>query len=412
LTGTSDVDLDLDLTETAIIVPELGIDKKFGQRVTVTLDLNLENEALTAVSDLEISGRAFSLDNGNIKFRNAGNEPVITQASLQNMAFNENRISVAMKEEGGTLKTNVTGSFFDARPILGKEKDEQIQAQISPSSVNRPEEYGITVSEMRTSDDATLKNVVAYMRLSRDENLEQFEMDADLGLEGQSGSLHVRYLPETEDGLTLRIESNNAGETLRSFDLYPYIQGGELQVAGIPLAGGRFGDVRGKARINNFSIVEAPVLLRLVNALSFQNFMQAGRLSFTRLESDFEWKQKAEGDLYTISNGTTSGTSVALTFDGFVDTAEKNMEITGTAAPLSEINNFIGKIPIIGQLLTGGDALLAATYSIRGDHADPSVSVNPLSILTPGIVRKMLFENNPKSNTEDRPQNPQKESGQ
>ncbi len=412
LGGNADIDLDLDLTETAIIVSELGIDKKFGQRVTATLDLDLQNEALTAVNDLKISGRALSLGNGNIKFRNVGSEPVITQASLQNMAFNENRMSVIMKEEGGTLKTNVTGAFFDARPVLGKEKDEQIQAQISPSSIKRPEEYGITVAQMRTSDDATLKNVVAYMRLRRDENLEQFEMDADLGANGKKGTLNVRYLPETEDGLTLRIESNNAGETLRALDLYPYIQGGELQVAGVPLAGGRFGDVRGKARINNFSVAEAPVLLRLINALSFQNFMQAGALAFTRLEADFEWKQKAEGDLYTISNGTTSGTSVALTFDGFVDTAEKNMEITGTAAPLSEINNFIGKIPLIGQLLTGGDALLAATYSIRGDPDDPSVGVNPLSILTPGIVRKLLFENNPKSDTQDRPKTPQKERRQ
>jgi hypothetical protein len=60
----------------------------------------------------------------------------------------------------------------------------------------------------------------------------------------------------------------------------------------------------------------------------------------------------------------------------------------------------IGNIPIIGQILTGGDALLAATYTISGDPDDPSVGVNPLSVLAPGIIRKMLFENTPVS--EDR----------
>jgi len=131
--------------------------------------------------------------------------------------------------------------------------------------------------------------------------------------------------------------------------------------------------------------------VRLLNALSFKE--PSNSLNFTRLESNFEWRLGNNGDIYRIENGTTTGASIGLTFDGIVDTGKGTMDIKGTAAPLSQLNNFISNIPIIGDILTGGGgALLAATYSIRGNTDDPSVSVNPLSVLTPGIVRKLLFE--------------------
>ncbi len=391
------INLNLDLTNTLAIVPSLGLDKPSGQKANATTNITLKNGDLTAVKNLKISGAGLSLASGNIEFKTVNGEPLITKAALKNMAFNENRISILMAEHDGMLKTNVTGSFLDARPILSRKKEEGDGRQAE----GRPREYGVDVLEMRTADDTTIKNPKAYIRLDQTGKADKLELDAKLGANGQAGDLYVRYTPDVPDGLTLRVESNNAGETLRAFDLYPYINGGQLQIAGVPLQGGRFGDVRGKARINDFQASNAPVLLRLVNALSFQSFLQAGALNFTRLESDFEWKLGDMGDIYTISNGTTSGTSVALTFDGFVNTADKNINITGTAAPLSEINNFVGKIPILGNILTGGGALLAATYSIKGDPSDPSVTVNPLSILTPGIIRKMLFENTPQSATEN-----------
>jgi hypothetical protein len=69
------------------------------------------------------------------------------------------------------------------------------------------------------------------------------------------------------------------------------------------------------------------------------------------------------------------------------------MNIEGTAIPLSDINKILGKIPLIGDLLLGGNSgLIAATYGIHGKTEQPEVIVNPLSVLAPGIVRKILFE--------------------
>ena len=47
---------------------------------------------------------------------------------------------------------------------------------------------------------------------------------------------------------------------------------------------------------------------------------------------------------------------------------------------------------IIGDILTGGDALFAATYSMKGPSSNPKITMNPLSVLAPGFLRKILFE--------------------
>jgi hypothetical protein len=61
---------------------------------------------------------------------------------------------------------------------------------------------------------------------------------------------------------------------------------------------------------------------------------------------------------------------------------------------MDTLNKVLGKIPLVGNILTGGEGggVFAATYSIKGSSDDPRVSVNPLSVLTPGILRRILWE--------------------
>ena len=94
-----------------------------------------------------------------------------------------------------------------------------------------------------------------------------------------------------------------------------------------------------------------------------------------------------------MRNGRTSGSSVGLTFEGKIDKREDLTDIGGTVVPVTFVNDFISNIPLIGTLLTGGEgALIAATYSIKGPVKTPTVMVNPLSALTPGILRRIFFE--------------------
>ncbi len=60
--------------------------------------------------------------------------------------------------------------------------------------------------------------------------------------------------------------------------------------------------------------------------------------------------------------------------------------------PAYALNSALGRIPLIGRLFSPerGGGLVAVDYGVSGALADPSVTVNPLSALTPGFLRGLF----------------------
>jgi hypothetical protein len=76
-----------------------------------------------------------------------------------------------------------------------------------------------------------------------------------------------------------------------------------------------------------------------------------------------------------------------------VDMNSGRANLHGTLVPFSMFNRILGSIPLIGDILTGGDGggVLAVAYDIKGSLADPKIDVNPVSLLTPGFLRNLFF---------------------
>ena len=54
----------------------------------------------------------------------------------------------------------------------------------------------------------------------------------------------------------------------------------------------------------------------------------------------------------------------------------------------------LGKIPLVGSLLSGKDGtIFAANYSISGGIDDPAININPLSTLTPNSIKEIWEKN-------------------
>ena len=66
-------------------------------------------------------------------------------------------------------------------------------------------------------------------------------------------------------------------------------------------------------------------------------------------------------------------------------------------APAYGLNTFLGKIPLVGTLLSGKDGtIFAVNYQIAGNIDEQSIDINPLSALSPNSVKdlwKEYFEN-------------------
>jgi uncharacterized protein YhdP len=84
-----------------------------------------------------------------------------------------------------------------------------------------------------------------------------------------------------------------------------------------------------------------------------------------------------------------------VTANGRFELGAQRLDMQGTIVPAYTLNSIIGNVPVLGSLLLGGDGqgLFAATYRATGSVTDPQISVNPLSALTPGFLRRLLQPN-------------------
>ena len=81
-----------------------------------------------------------------------------------------------------------------------------------------------------------------------------------------------------------------------------------------------------------------------------------------------------------------------MTATGRLDFGRKTVDLKGTIVPAYFFNSLPGRIPLIGGMFSPekGSGLFAANYGLNGPLADPSISINPLSALTPGFTRRFF----------------------
>ncbi len=203
--------------------------------------------------------------------------------------------------------------------------------------------------------------------------------------------LKIDFRPDGDDGYGLTIEANDAGAVLRALDILDTIQGGRLAIVGRSEGPLPASPLEARIEARDYVVVDAPLLARLLTVASLtgiSDLLSGKGVRFERLIGAF-----------TLEDGTLRtdlirayGASLGLTAKGEIDFDSARVDLKGTVVPAYSLNRVLGKIPLLGWLLTGGEGegLLAVTYHMTGDLGDPEVSVNPLSALTPGFLRGLF----------------------
>lgn len=384
------IDVKGDLTPTALHIDPLNYKKEGGVAGKLSLKAYMQGEDLKRVDTLSLETKDFLLSSGNLAFRKlADGSTDIAKGSFPNAKLGETQADVGFEVNNeGVLKIVADGSVLDISGFLGGDKKEK---------ENQEEEKPMIISAsaplVLAHEGEELKDMKVYLETNSFGDVTRLELDAKAG----AGDMYMRFKPEEESGKrTFRMESGDAGYTLKAFGLYDKMRGGKMTIYGVPQGTDLLGNLYGTARIDNFKVKSTPVLAKLLGAMSLTgltNLLNNEGVSFGRLESDFEWQFRKNGNYLVMNDGRTSGSSLGLTFDGIVNQGTNEMDIRGTIVPISGVNNVIGGIPVLGNILTGGSgSLIATTYTVSGQANDPKVSVNPLSMLAPGFLRKILFE--------------------
>ena len=395
--GNAVIDVKGVMAPTIVHIEPFQYRKEPGVAGDFSLQAIVKNDVIQEIDRFNLKTTGLELNDARILFRTLNNNEVeIARGNITSAILGRTKAKVDFEvTPDNVLKVVANGPVVDLSAFLDQDKKTNPVWQNPKESNGQAMKISFKADKVFTVKDEFIRGAQFYVETDGESDITRIEIDAKVG---DQGDFYVRFKPEGDVGQrTFRLESSDAGATLKAFDLYKDMRGGSILIYGRPQRGDFKGDIYGTAQIENFSVVNAPALARLLGAMSLsgvQDTLSTKGVSFTKLEAGFEWRFRDEGNLLVIKDGRTSGSSLGLTFEGVNDMGAETIDISGTVIPLSGVNKVIGDIPLIGDILTGGSAggLFAATYTMSGPSKDPKVIVNPLSVLTPGIFRKMLFE--------------------
>ncbi|WP_295315623.1 hypothetical protein [Roseobacter sp.] len=179
----------------------------------------------------------------------------------------------------------------------------------------------------------------------------------------------------------VRITAADAGAVVAAAGVLKQGRGGKLELVLTPVGTG--GAFDGTLKVTDISVVDAPTMAALLNAVSIVglvNEIGGDGIYFSQVDADF----RLAPSRITLREASAVGSSIGLSMDGVFVPDTGQIAMQGVISPVYLLNS-------IGSVFTRkGEGLFGFNYSIRGTTAAPQVSVNPLTALTPGGIRDLF----------------------
>jgi hypothetical protein len=291
------------------------------------------------------------------------------------------------RSDDGNLQVALTGAYLDlsgALPGIGALGDANERGG-APLSVEADVDTLTLGAGMyvRNADVSWLSTVNGMQKLSatgKTDDGSEFNIDLD-------GS--------SPEGTRIKVVSSDAGFIASAFLELDFLEGGRLDLDGLLARDGqpsRFDIVITNGRLHN-----APFLTQILSLASLRGLadtLGGDGVLFSRIDIPLT----IAGDRYVVTGGKAQGPALGLTVNGYLG-ADNDISVDGVLVPSFGMNSALGGIPIIGDLVVGrdGEGVFSLTYSVRGSLEKANVSVNPLSALAPGVIRR-IFENPAETN--------------
>ncbi len=356
----------IDLTKADVYIPALALKKVRGKNGQLKIDFTKDNKSTFKYFqvDVFVSGTAthksiFEINKVNYSTIKTP-DIVIERATFQN--FGEYK---QFKTDGGTI------SLEFLMRLSFKKKDIPIDFIFS--------DIVVTFKKNKFLD--SLKGEIRSLQGLRGYAVAKLS---------KKSSLEIIISPNKSSGINLVVSGSDAGELLRRGKYYKNGYGGLFKVS---IFYENRMKISGSLQIEDFRIRNAPVLAQIISSASIIGLLDnlnGNGLLFTKIEGSFDYKDRE----LTLNDGIAVGPSLGLTMAGYERYGKKQntVNVNGLISPVYIINGVVKAIPLIGKVLGGekGEGVFGVSYKVQGNSSKPRVIVNPLSILTPGVFRKIF----------------------
>ena len=384
----------LNLTDANFTLPGFEWTKAAGKRATAEIAVLMKDGEIAAIPDLRIDAGALKAavkgtfspgKKGTHRGLSApeigAGSAVLETLEIKSFILDKTSLSATLHRAADrSFVIDVSGSGFNAAPFISQNLG-GIDALDLPA-------FRLTGNFGRfwIGEGDPANNM--RMELKRDAHRWQ-RVVAEAALPKSGQSISIKMLP-TLEGHILEIYSADAGYLLKALEVTNTIRTGIIEINGAR-EGGPNAPWRGVAEMKRFRVADAPTFARLLSLASFTGFndiISGKGIAFSRLAFPYFF----QNGVAKIVEARAVGSELGITATGKIDFGKDVIDMNGTIIPAYTINSLLGKIPVIGTILTGekGGGIFAASYKINGLVENPKISVNPLSALAPGFLRKLL----------------------
>jgi hypothetical protein len=372
----------LDLSRAELTVPWIGWSKGSGIGAKAQFEVSNDAGKQTTLSGFQLTGESFGV-RGDVQLADGA----LTTASFSHVQLSPaDNYSLSVKRSKGAYEISIGGNAVDMRPIITMMRANNGSAAAG-SNEGSSTSLRAQVDRVVGFNDEQLSNVALNFS-SRGSNIVRADLSAITG----SGQALVSQMSR---GDTISVTSGDAGAVARFADLYDNMSAGLLNLK----LKARGTDWVGSLDIRNFQLRNEERLQSLVSTPvgeDGQSLNSAVKkdidVSSARFQRGFAALVYRNGAL-SVANGVVRGEQIGATFQGKLRDADGNMEMTGTFMPAYGLNRLFGELPLIGAILGNGRdrGLLGITFKLEGAFDKPRLTINPLSLIAPGVFRQ-IFE--------------------
>lgn len=379
----------VDLRDLAVDLPEFAWRKRAGEPGALEFDATRSGSGGLTINRFEF-GAVDARAEGEIRFNADG---ALQSLDLDRLVVGDQvDLGVGLRRDGAIWRLTLEGERLDLRAAADQmdadapagADDGAAEGGAAPArpSLSPAAAVDLSVAELRLSDDVALQN--ARITGERAENGDmRFDLEALAGGAPVNGAVRV-----ASGRARASLASPDAGGFLRGVGLLEETRGGQLNLSA---EGPLEGPYAGQLVIEGIVFEKVPPLLDAISVgLIFGALDKAasGGLTFSRITVPFTLTD----DALNIGDGVAVGPSLGSTFGGTIARETGALDMRGSLSPAYALNGLVGRVPVLGRIITGGrgEGVIGVAFTVRGTTEDPDVSVNPLSALTPGFLRKIF----------------------
>jgi hypothetical protein len=376
--GEGNIVLEADLTGAIVAVAPLAWQKPAGTAAKASARLVLSKDRLSSIDNIAAEGSAMSV------------RGVADVVGGQISALRLDRVQLGRTDLSGSVRLPQGGPIRFALSGPSLDMAAKIAEKTSPRDKSKP--------EPPPGPAWTLTGTFGRVLLANDVVAQSVQVEAAndgrvfqrLRVAGstQPAAPFVFGIAVDKGVRRASATAADAGALLRGLDAVRTMQGGALTLTGTFDDTNTAHALTATADVADFRVRGAPALGKLLQAMTLYGLVDVVSgpgLGFTNLTAPFVL---SDDDL-ELRDARAFSPSLGMTVKGHLNMNSEIANLEGTIVPAYFFNSLLGKIPLLGGVFRSeeGGGLFAARYTIKGSLNDPSVFVNPLSMLTPGFLR-------------------------